>query len=306
MDARGKHADRQWLEISVYHPPEVAEAVAAYLFECGASALSLEEDSQDPAQWVSTAGFKAHPGQDHPATDLPAFLVTLADIFDLPEPPRWLRRQVPQGDWAEKWKEGLSPIEIGPSLVVKPTWCEYTPRPGQKIIELDPGLAFGTGRHATTYMCLEALERFCRPSDRTGLRILDLGTGSGILALAAAALGQTHIIAVDVDPEAIRVAAENVALAGAGSSITLACSGSEALTGHFDLILANLTAADLKQVSPDLARLSAPGATLILSGILDDQAEDLARHYAGSGFEILERLSGDEWRTFILKRGLPE
>lgn len=295
---------KSWTEVLVYHPVETAEAVANFLFESGATALYQEKWPEEPGQWFSQAGF----GPAEPAPELKAellrFLGELTSIFNLPAQPQAEWRTVPAGEWTEKWKEGLTPLEIGERLVVKPTWCDYESHPGQLVLEIDPGMAFGTGRHATTFMCLQALESLLRQEPVGPWRILDVGSGSGILALACAAFGYTDITAIDNDPEVMPVAAENLAVNRLADRVRLICAEPAALRGDYDLILANLTAGVLINVAPELDRLADPRhAKLILSGILEDQADEVIEAYTRLNFTPAERMGDGEWSTLVLTRG---
>ena len=146
-----------WPEVVIFHPPELNEALAHFLFEAGALALNQDQSGDRPGIWYSLAGFKTGPVDPGLAGRLVSFLTELAGIFELDSSPEVEWRTAAREDWAEKWKEGISPIKVGSNLVIKPTWCKHSPEPGQTVVELDPGLAFGTGHHATTFMCLSML-----------------------------------------------------------------------------------------------------------------------------------------------------
>jgi ribosomal protein L11 methyltransferase len=288
-----------WPEVEVRHPAEAAEAVAHFLFENGASAV-LEEESE--AGLVSRAGF----GPDQDLTDLKgrldAFLTRLALLFVLPFRPEASWRRIEAGDWAESWKRGLAPIEIGRRLVIRPSWCAYEAAPGQAVLTLDPGLAFGTGHHETTRLCLEAIEAFFDDPGRAAARVLDVGAGSGILALAAAALGRGPVLAVDNDPEVLPVAAANLRLNRLEDRVLLAAAGPEAVRGVFDLVLANLHQGALLRLAPVLADLCAPGGRLVLSGLLLDQVDEVARSFWEAGLTELSRPTRGEGAALELTR----
>jgi ribosomal protein L11 methyltransferase len=290
-----------WPEVEVRHPAEAAEAVAHFLFEHGATAV-LEEESG--AGLVSRAGFG--PGRDLADLKerLDAFLSRLALLLELPFCPEASWRLTPAGDWAESWKRGLAPIEIGRRLVVRPSWCAYEAAPGQAVLTLDPGLAFGTGHHETTRLCLEAIEAFFEDPARAAARVLDVGAGSGLLSLAAAALGQGPVLAVDNDPEVLPVAAENLCLNHLEHRVLLAAAGPEAVKGVFDLVLANLHQGALLRLAPVLARLTAPGGRLVLSGLLLDQVDEVARACVAAGLIELSRVERGEWAALELTPSL--
>jgi ribosomal protein L11 methyltransferase len=300
MTFSNRQGRKKWLEITIRHAPDLAEAVANFLFENGAGALVQEPDPGRTEVWLTRAGFPGDRPDHIFEKQLDVFLGDLVEIFEVAERPQAVWQVVEAGDWAEKWKEGLAPIEIGRNLVVKPTWCVYDNRDGRQVLELDPGLAFGTGRHATTFMCLEILEEQLSELYSSRLSILDVGTGSGILAMACALLGQENVTAIDLDPETLPVAADNVAVNGLTARVRLACASPEAVSGLYDLILANLTARDLVVAGPDLVRLRAPGGRLVLSGILTEQAAEVAASFAALGLGVLSRVEQEEWTALVL------
>ena len=300
MTARNRQARKKWLEIVIRHDPDLAEAVANFLFENGAGALVQEPEPGRPEVWLTRAGFPGERPDPVFEAELGLFLGELMEIFEKDQRPEAVWQVVEAGDWAEKWKEGLTPIEIGRNLVVKPSWCDYDNRGGRQVLDLDPGMAFGTGRHATTFMCLEILEeQLCDPAGPR-LSILDVGTGSGILAMACALLGQENVTAIDLDPETLPVAAENLAANGLTAKVRLACGSTDTVSGSFDLILANLTARDLIMVGADLVRLRAKEGRLVLSGILTEQAEEVVEAFAAHGLAVQSRAEQEEWTALVM------
>jgi ribosomal protein L11 methyltransferase len=296
-----KATDR-WPEVFVRHASELSEALAHRLFEMGARAVVQEEEPEENRVLVVTrAGFGPERALDDLRLRVETFLDELAAIFEPDRPSEAWYLMTEAGGWSEKWKEGLEPIAIGNSIVIKPSWVEYTGPAGVAVIELDPGLAFGTGRHASTYMCLTALEKILERTRPGVLRVLDVGTGSGILALAAAALGQTGVVALDNDIEAMPVARDNLAANGLADRVRLLCAEPAAVNGRFDLVLANLTAGVLIDSAPDLARLTAPGGRSILSGILREQADEVIKIFESAGFSLAEKMESDEWSALVME-----
>ena len=203
-------------------------------------------------------------------------------------PPR--TTQVREDDWANSWKEHFKPARIGKRFVIKPSWEEYAPAGNDIILELDPGMAFGTGTHPTTKMCLEWLEaiRFGDPPfdtapPRAVATVLDVGTGSGILALGAAKLGAVRIEAIDIDPQAVAVARENLDLNGIGDDVTVSVTPLAAIIGEFDIVVANILAEELVRLREQLVRRIAPGGYLILSGILTEREQFVVDGFADTG-----------------------
>ncbi|PYT02160.1 MAG: 50S ribosomal protein L11 methyltransferase [Acidobacteria bacterium] len=206
---------------------------------------------------------------------------------------------VPDQDWMQKWKEGFEAVEIGDRLVVAPSW--KLPGKGERrvVIQIDPGMAFGTGTHETTRLCLEAIER-----EWQGGSLLDVGTGTGILAIAAALLAPgSQVVAIDVDPQAIGVARENIAINGVSTSVELLEGQPLNHAGQsFDVVVANLTAEVIVALMDDLAGCLASKGLMILSGILSELAEDVAHSLVASGFTVTERREAGEWCALIARR----
>ncbi len=201
-------------------------------------------------------------------------------------------------DWATSWKAHFKPIKIGEHLLITPSWEEQAKDEERKVILLDPGMAFGTGGHETTRLCLECLESIlCSTGLPSGaIRVLDLGTGSGILAIAAAKLGTAEIDAVDIDPQAVLVATENFILNGVEKKINCSTTSIKQLEGSYNIILANILAEELVRMAPDIIKHLSPGGDLVLSGILGER-EQLVRN----GFDPLRlnfkaSLADGEWR----------
>ena len=186
--------------------------------------------------------------------------------------------------------------------MVCPTWVNYAARRGEVLIRIDPGMAFGTGQHPTTRLCLEALESRLRP----GHTVLDVGTGSGILAIAAALLGAERVIALDRDPVAVAVAHQNVATNGVDDRVRVlegSLSAVAPLPGQdaprFDLVLANISSAGIVEMAPDLAHALAPGGTLVASGISEPSVETCRDTLEKAGLRLLERMDREGWCALV-------
>jgi ribosomal protein L11 methyltransferase len=206
-------------------------------------------------------------------------------------------------DWANAWKEHYYTHRIGERVTVRPPWRdnEVEPEPDQVMIVLDPGMAFGTGLHPSTRLGVLALEQTLQ----TGDRVLDVGTGSGILAIAAAKLGAASVDAVDIEPVAVRSTRENAERNGVASQITAdvgSVGPDQPFTGSYDLVLANIIARILIDLSADLARAVAPGGTLILSGIISMREPAVRRTFDGLGLEFDRQIQIDDWLGMIYRR----
>jgi ribosomal protein L11 methyltransferase len=205
---------------------------------------------------------------------------------------------IPEQDWMQKWKEGFEAVEIGERLIIAPSWKIPDEADGRVVIQIDPGMAFGTGTHETTRLCLEAIERCWR-----GGKLLDVGTGTGILAIAAAALAPgTRVVAIDIDPQAVEVARENAAINGVSDFIELFEGQPRELAGRaFDVVVANLTAEVIIALLGDLAACVATKGSMILSGILSELAGDVERSLVASGLEVIERREAGEWSALVAR-----
>jgi ribosomal protein L11 methyltransferase len=211
-------------------------------------------------------------------------------------------RILEEADWQKAWKAHLVPLRIGRRLVVCPVGVAYDPRAGDMIITLDPGMAFGTGHHPTTRLCLEELEQRLKP----GMRVLDLGTGSGILALVAAKMGAAEVLAVDRDPDAVRAARRNVRANGLGRRVRLLRSdGPPWGEGGIDMALANISAKVLMNLAEALAGCMAPGATLVASGLLVEREPEVTRAIIKAGMTLVGRRQEEDWVALVCRRASP-
>ena len=203
-------------------------------------------------------------------------------------------------DWAETWKKYYHPIPIGRVTVV-PAWEEYTPKEGERIIRMDPGMAFGTGTHETTRLVMQMLDKELRG----GERVLDVGTGSGILALCASKLGARCVYAYDIDPVAVKVAKENIRTDGAENVI---CGVSDLLAdvdlsdGGFDFVVANIVSDIILRLLPDLGGVMAKNGRAILSGIIGERVEEIRAAVAANGFTVLRESEERDWYAILIQK----
>ncbi len=199
-------------------------------------------------------------------------------------------------DWNAKWKEGLTPLRVGRRLVIVPTWELYTPEPEDLVLTIDPGMAFGTGHHETTRLCLRWLEDVMGdwrgPSPPS---LLDVGTGSGILAMAGALLGFHPVVGVDNDPEAVAVAEENLGMNPKAASVRFLVGSADEVAETFDVVVANIQAGPLVAMAESLGRKVKPEGRLGLCGVLSEHADSVVARYEPLGFEMLRRWQDGEW-----------
>jgi ribosomal protein L11 methyltransferase len=212
---------------------------------------------------------------------------------------RWQENE----DWARKWKEGLGPRQVTERIVVKPTWCAWDARQGQVVIDIDPQMAFGTGEHATTRGCLRLLDDVLRPGDR----VLDVGSGSAILAIAAARLGAREVIAVEYDPDANLNARENLEGNGVEGIVEIVEQMADPALldglGPFDLVLANILSGVIRPLLPAFhaALGGTPEGRLIVSGILRTEAPSVVHDAEVAGFRVVEIDEEEEWWSALLR-----
>ncbi len=273
-----------WQSLRLTPPPALFDSLSGRCFELGAEGTWTDGDDL-------VAYFPATTRRDEVELALSALLRHLADggtaIF-VPEY-RWEREQ--EGNWISAWKDHFVPIPVGHSLIVLPDWEDNAQ--GRIPIRIKPGQGFGTGGHATTATCLERIETFL--ADHPGCTVLDVGTGSGILAIAARKLGAERVDAFDTDPDAVANAIDNAALNEVELSPFSGAIGT--LDGPYDLVLANLISHVIVDLMGELKRVTRPGGRLILSGILNEQGDRIDWALAANGLKAVTYTSRGMWLT---------
>ena len=201
---------------------------------------------------------------------------------------------VNEEDWANSWKQYYKPVKIGEKIVICPAWEKYTPAEGELVIRMDPGMAFGTGTHETTRLVIRLLEKYTK----AGQRMLDVGTGTGILAICASRLGAALCRAYDIDPTAVRVARENIKDSGLEN---VTCDQSDLLKqvslegGQYDLVCANIVADIIIRMTPDVGAYMKDDAVLLASGIIAERCDDVVECFERNGFKVVEKLTDNDW-----------
>lgn len=205
--------------------------------------------------------------------------------------------RVQEDDWLNNWRKFFKPMPVGEKLLINPSWYEDTDAEGRAVLNIDPGLAFGTGKHETTRLCLEAIERYIKG----GESVLDVGCGSGILGIASVLLGAESAFGVDIDETAVRTANENAAVNHVGDQFT-AVAGDlvDKVQGKYDIIVANIVADAIIALSASVKAFMKPDSVYIVSGIIDTRADDV-KNAVGDSFDIVEENTLGGWYCFVLK-----
>ncbi len=303
----------RWKSITVETRREAVDALSHFFTEHGSLGMAYDErlfgtegdpaDPLPPPNEVTklTAYFPWEADLHSVKRDFLDFLPLLAESFGA-EPGTFLSAaEITDFGWAEKWKENFKPSRIGKRITVKPSWEPYSPSPEEVVVTIDPGQAFGTGTHETTQMCLQFLEE-AFDGTPTPLRVLDVGTGTGILGIAAALLGAPLTLGIDVDPTGVEVAGENARVNGVEDRFHAATTPLSCVEGRYDLILANVLAEILSDLKQEIADRLEPGGKLILSGIISEKGDWVAKEYEAAGFRLAGRKEEGQWTALLLRR----
>jgi len=234
---------------------------------------------------------------------LEKYIDSLHEIFPESEKPSFTLENISDPDWGEQWKKYFKPIRVSNNIIVKPTWERYTPSGRDIVIEIDPGMAFGTGQHPSTRMCMEAIENIIM-KDRSikEWKVLDVGCGTGILGITAAKMGAQDVICVDIDKKAVEIAAENAAINNVKSSLRILNKNVVAIDKPRNLIIANLTAKLLLTLRPNLIQLLLPEGYMIISGIIEQDIKIIEEQFIADTLTIYQVITEKEWVCCILKK----
>ena len=293
-----------WLSARITLLPVLEGAVVDFLV--GVMGGAVEQTVDDNGQKLTLNVYFEERGLDRDEQaklqeKLENQLVELAEIFQV-EIPETTWELIEDQDWSSTWKEHFKPFSITEGLSIVPTWEEYQPADGELVITMDPGMAFGTGHHATTSMALDFLRKIM--AERTkNISVLDVGCGTGILGMGAALFGADRVLGIDNDPEAVRVALENVALNPAVSGMQVLQTPLEELEGVFDCIVANIIHDVLLAMKETFYRLLPENGDLILSGILHgEQEQNIIREFEETGFSCQAKEQQEEWAALHLRK----
>ena len=289
---------KRWLVVELSIPIEFGEAVSNFLIEQGAAGI---EELEGDLKWERLRTYFPQDGNETGVLyALRRYLKSLEKIT--PEIPRARIKtaSLPEQDWSENWKRFFKPVQVTPRLVVKPPWSKVRLKKGQSAIDIIPGMAFGTGTHATTLLSIQALEETIK---KRGLCVLDVGTGSGILSIVAAKLGAEEVWGVDIDGVAVENARENVEKNRVSDIVRIKKGSMGGLHKTFDVVVANIDLKGLRRMRKPLLSHAKKGGFLILSGILEQQKEKIHRLYLETG--LLRRIKitqQGEWVCFTFKK----
>lgn len=309
----GKSTDQKgkWLKIVLISAPEMVDALSNYVTELGAEGVfqeylepqNPEDFPESPSKETVNAYLPCDVRLDHRIAALKAYLSSLSQLFPELDAPELSTEIIADPDWGEQWKKYFKPIRVSRDIVIKPTWERYSPAGHDIVIEIDPGMAFGTGQHASTRMCLEVLEKLLlskQPPEPCN--VLDVGTGTGILGIACAKLGAKKVRCVDIDPKAVEIAQENIAINQVEDRVTVEQKEISTLTDSYSLIVANLTSNLLIKLKDILISLLRPEGYLILSGIIDQNQCDIETHFFKPPLTMQSSIREKEWVCYVMKK----
>ncbi len=308
----------KWAEVSIHTTQEATEAVAAIFHDLGAGGVVIEDPDliqsyRRSGNWTDCI-FPDEPSVDYVTVvaylpsdaELPAKLRTLSVRIDelsglfLDKGKGTIHwREVCETEWADSWKQYFHTSRIGERFVVKPSWEEYSPQSGDIVLDLDPGMAFGTGTHGTTILCLERIENLVKP----GMTVFDVGAGSGILSIAAAKLGAVHVRAVEYDAMASETARQNVLINGVDSIVEVTQGNLlDGVAGEADIVVANLIADLILKLAPAIPAHLKPSGCFVGSGIIKDRLPDVTDALAQQGLTVTEVTEAGEWAAVVACR----
>lgn len=301
MENEHDNQPKTWLKITITTDPVLIDPLSDFLMGVTDAGVEIGVDDQTVLQTLNVYLAEADLAQsekDRIIGQISAYLAEIAAIFQV-DRPVMTTSDFAEEDWGSTWKKHFIPFAIVPDLIIAPTWEQYQAVPGETVIVMDPGMAFGTGHHATTSLSLALLRDVVRST--SGIRVLDVGTGTGILGMAAALFGAAEVLGIDNDPLAVAAADENVRRNGLEKIMQVAATPLASLPGSYSLVVANIIHDTLLEMAPILGQLTEPAGALILSGILQGpQTENIVDCFQQRGFRLERCEQLAEWSALLL------
>ena len=305
-----KNISEKWVRVDLSADPELTDALANFMTEIGAEGVCQEalmplhftEDAEETVRYETLTAHFPWANKKTVLASLEIYLDGLSRLFPASKKPTLTIKDITDPDWGEEWKKYFHPFRIGKKFVIKPTWEPYQPVGGDIVIEIDPGMAFGTGQHHSTSMCLTAMEDLFSQENASSWAVLDVGTGTGILGIAAARLGVEKVVCLDIDDKAVAIAVDNAILNQVANKMKIRNSPLSSLGRKFNLLLANLTTKTLLELSTDLESLLAPGGYLVISGIIEQQSREIEERFSMAPLSLWRNMKSEEWRCYVIKK----
>lgn len=310
--------DGTWIEVRVITKSEALEPISGIFYSLDCKGVAIEDPNdilgreQGPLTWDfadinvlehkgKVAVVKAYFAEDDNIQEILSYvndrINELKEMgLDLGDA-KVEHEKMHEEDWANTWKQYYKPSKVGEKIVVKPIWEEYSAKEGELVVDLDPGMAFGTGTHETTRMCIQALERYVEKEST----VFDVGCGSGILAIAAAKLGAKLAVGVDLDPVAVESSKENVEYNKLDNIEIIHGNLVEVIDGKADIVVANILAEIICILTDDVKRVLKEGGVFITSGIIHDRVDMVCEKLEATGFEVVEKNRDGEWNCIVAK-----
>jgi len=292
---------KKWLKITIKADPVLIDSISDFLVGIIGAGVETGAIGQDSYGTVNGYVEQSDPNQaviDTILSRVSSYLAELVLLFKVVEPTLTSKLIVDE-DWGKRWKEHFKPFAIVPGLIISPVWEKYKVLSGELLIEMDPGMAFGTGHHATTSLSLGFIKEVLAIS-AGNQRLLDIGTGTGILGMAAVLFGAGEVLGIDNDPAAVAAAKGNVLYNRLEQHMRVSLEPLSVVEGHYDVVAANIIHDMLVEISADLIRLTADSGTLIISGILvGEQVESMVTLFTEAGFFLRKKGISEEWAALM-------
>lgn len=312
MPIKTQPSNAQWLEIIIEIDRHLHDALANFLIELGSNGIAEDEDIIDsPSENIKAKRNDRKPIRAYLKKDsqlqqklhaLNHYLKSLTKLHSLQSNPNLKLKTICEEDWNKDWQKFFTTARIGKHIIVKPPWERFLPEEEDLIIEINPGMAFGTGTHATTRMCLKAMEHLIRNSSKPIRSMLDVGTGSGILSIAAAKLGIPKIVGIDIDPIALTCAKQNIAKNHVADCVSIEEVSLKKVTRRFDLVVANILTEILIKLRNDLCSHLNKNGILILSGMLSENKSRVDKNFMLKKLSLINAYHDSDWVCMVFQK----